>query len=179
MMESNRIHFDRALGFTLLWEGSGYVDISGDLGGPTAFGISSRAHPEIDNLAELTRNQAAKIYQRDYWTRIAGDEIASRSPAIAAALFDYAVHSGVKRSSRALQRAVGSRPDGKIGPRTLESFDTCEHSQTLERILIERSDFLIRLGTEPSQRKFLKGWIRRVVSLSLFSGTLIKETRDV
>ena len=42
---------------------------SRDPGGETKFGISKRAHPDLD-IANLTRDQAGAVYRRDYWDRL-------------------------------------------------------------------------------------------------------------
>jgi len=76
--------------FVLSWEG-GYVNDPRDPGGETKYGISKRAHPDVD-IKNLTIEQAKAIYREEYWNRINGDELTFPE---ALALMDFAVHSGV------------------------------------------------------------------------------------
>src|SRR3954462_9938676 len=69
----------------------GYVDHPADKGGPTCFGITeavARAHGYAGPMRRLPRGEAAAISRPLYWPRPRFDEIAKRSAAIAAELFD-------------------------------------------------------------------------------------------
>ena len=44
----------------------GYVNDPDDPGGETKYGISKRAHPDVD-IASLTPESAAEIYKDYYW----------------------------------------------------------------------------------------------------------------
>lgn len=178
--------FERALEFTLQFEG-GYVNDPADRGGETNFGISKRAHPTVD-IKNLTREGASTIYFVHYWRKIGGESLA---PATATAVFDFAVNSGVPRASRALQRAIGTRADGDVGPNTLQAAQTIlsgprstqdpwmAHETTQHAVQRLRDHALahhiqsqrIRLLTgfvaaQPTQAKFLRGWMNRVMELT-------------
>src|SRR5271166_4784754 len=58
----------------------GEVKNSADYGGLTKFGISQRAYPNLD-IANLTQNEAADIYQKDYWLKYKLDIIVSQNVA--------------------------------------------------------------------------------------------------
>lgn len=58
-------NFTESMKFILKWEG-GYVNHPKDPGGETKYGISKRAHPDLD-IANLTVEQALDIYFREYW----------------------------------------------------------------------------------------------------------------
>jgi lysozyme family protein len=110
--------FGRALAFVLRWEG-GEVHDPADPGGHTKYGISKRAHPEVD-IATLTVGQAAEIYRTKYWA-LAG--CADLPWPVALGVFDMAVNAGVRTAVRCLQRAVGAVDDGVLGPATLKAVD--------------------------------------------------------
>lgn len=159
-------NFHHALAFTLQWEG-GLVEHPDDPGGLTNFGIAQRSHPDID-VRNLTREGATAIYRSDYWGRC-GCGLLARG--VACALFDYAVHSGVRHASRALQSELGVEPrDGDVGPDTadaawLRSGDG-RGTDLGVALTLRRVSFLIRLvQRRPSSLVFLNGWLRRTTML--------------
>src|SRR5215213_6612236 len=116
----------------------GYVNHPADRGGPTRFGITeavARAHGFRGGMAELPRDEAAAIYRRLYWLRPMFDEVAKRSPSLAAELFDTGANMGPAVAATFLQRALTALnrngqdypdlvPDGRIGDRTLCALKT-------------------------------------------------------
>ena len=159
--------FQRAISFTLRWEG-GYVNDPADPGGETNFGISKRSYPDLD-IASLTEEQAREIYRRDYWDKVCGSDL----PALTAiVVFDWAVHSGPALASRALQRSVGANPDGVIGPRTLESVyrrvggSPFADSDLAAALVMKRGETIARLvSRRPTHLRFMAGWMKRMLSL--------------
>ena len=154
------MNFDRALAFTLSWEG-GYVDHPNDPGGETNFGISKRQYPSLD-IKALNILDASAIYRRDYWDRIRGDDL---PPKTAMSVFDLAVNSGRHRAARMLQSEVGATIDGKIGPKTLEKVKQRNDHDVAWGVLRQRVDFLLDLVENPQYRVFLRGWMRRCFTL--------------
>lgn len=156
--------FDRVMEFTLRWEG-GYNNIPEDPGGETNFGIAKRSNPNVD-IRNLTEEGAKEIYREKYWNKIKGDSLPEP---IALAVMDYAVNSGVPRASRTLQRTIGAKSDGIIGPVTLRKMQEYICSKgvvaTAQEIVITRSDFLSDLVKRRQELAvFLKGWMRRTHS---------------
>ena len=89
----------------------GYVNHPADKGGPTRYGVTeavARAHGFPGAMAQLPREEAAAIYRRIYWLRPRFDEIAKRTPAVAAELFDTGVNMG--HPSRRRSSSGRSRP---------------------------------------------------------------------
>jgi lysozyme family protein len=89
--------------------------------------------------------------------------------------FDACVNTGVTQAARFLQRSVGAEPDGRIGPKTLEAFRSLLTRETplavAERLLLRRGPFYRRLvQVDPSQKRFLQGWLSRVEKLKTTSG---------
>lgn len=158
--------FETVVHMVLEHEG-GYVNHPSDPGGETKYGISKRAYPDVD-IAELTEEDAASIYKRDYWDRIKGDDLPA---SIACVVMDYAVNSGISRASKALQSVCGiSNPDGVIGPHTLNIVwanvknDNNEVvSDQVERLVnavtSQRQEFIRGLSI---YNTFGKGWERRI-----------------
>lgn len=91
-MKDTSEDFNRAIDFTLKWEG-GYVFNPQDPGGETNFGISKRSYPWL-NIATLTEQHAMLIYYIDYWKDL--DKYSWPKNCI---LFDIGVMTGVAHAS--------------------------------------------------------------------------------
>jgi lysozyme family protein len=160
----------------------GYVDNKADKGGATRFGITeavARAHGYAGPMRQLPREQAAAIYRRLYWQRPRLDEIATRSPRIAAQLFDTGVNMGPAVAITFLQRALTALnrggmdyadlvPDGRVGPVTLAALDaflkirgTTGGETVLLRALeaLQGERYLRLAERRPANEAFLYGWL--------------------
>jgi lysozyme family protein len=152
-------NFEKAITRVLRWEG-GLVDDADDRGGRTNFGISQASYPDLD-IASLTLDEAKAIYKRDYWDRIQAWAISDQS--LAEALLDAAVNHGQTRAIRLLQLEAGVEPDGRVGPVTLRAINA--QPDLLPRLLLRRIGLVLDIARrDSSQRKFLVGWIRRILS---------------
>lgn len=129
----------------------------------TRWGIDSRFHPGVD-LETLTREAAAEIFRRDYWAPIRGDELPWP---VALLTFDQAVHDGPQDAARTLQRAIGAKADGIIGPRTLERVKALQGRALVEVLLNSRADELIHRAFNHDRRSTLFGFMHRIVALAL------------
>ena len=151
--------FETVVHMVLEHEG-GYVNHPSDPGGETKYGISKRAYPDVD-IAELTEDDAADLYKRDYWDRIKGDDL---PVGVACVVMDYAVNSGISRASKALQSVCGiSNGDGVIGPHSLASVWTTVKNDSEESVINavteQRQGFIRALSIYDT---FGKGWERRI-----------------
>ena len=109
---------------TLNHEG-GYVNDPDDRGGETKWGISKRQYPEV-NIMHLSREEAIKIYYRDYWQKARCRELPN---SISPMYFDMCVNFGRSGATKVLQEACNSQErwkgekkldvDGRIGPKTI------------------------------------------------------------
>jgi lysozyme family protein len=175
------IDVDRLIDALIEREG-GYVNNPADKGGPTCFGITeavARANGYAGAMKLLPRDEAAAIYKRLYWLRPRFDEIAKRSPRLAAELFDTGVNMGPAVAVTFLQRALtalnrnGSDypdlvPDGRTGPVTLAAVDAflkLRGSLAGETVLLRALEALqgeryLRLAERrPANEAFLYGWL--------------------
>jgi len=160
----------------------GYVDQPADKGGPTCFGVTeavARAHGYAGPMRQFPRDDAAAIYKRLYWLRPRFDDVAKRSAAIAAELFDTGVNMGPAVATTFLQRALTAlnrngkdypdlTPDGRIGEQTLAALDAflkvrAKSSgvtvllRALEALQGER--YLRLAERRPANEAFLYGWL--------------------
>jgi lysozyme family protein len=117
--------FDKALAQTLGFEG-GWSNVPGDRGGATNYGITQRTYDawrvttgqpaqSVDLIAD---EEVRAIYLADYWTPCRCEDLPEL---LALAVFDMAVNSGVNNARFTLQKALGVKPDGVIGPVTIET----------------------------------------------------------
>src|SRR5882672_6955907 len=104
-------NFRLAVAFTLskAVEG-GFVDDEDDPGGATNMGITHKTLTEwrgvpvsVDDVKNLTRDEALQIYQARYWNPNKSDDLPAP---VAVVLFDGAVNSGPGESAKFLQRAL-------------------------------------------------------------------------
>jgi len=178
-MENHEV--DRLIDALIDREG-GYVDHPADKGGPTCFGITeavARAQGYGGPMRRLPRAEAAAVYHRLYWVRPRFDEIAKRSPRLAAELFDTGVNMGPAVAATFLQRALTALnrngqdfadlvPDGRIGAVTLAALDAFlakRGNAGGEAVLLRALEALqgeryLRLAERrPANEAFLYGWL--------------------
>ena len=163
---------DRLLADLIDREG-GFVDDAADRGGPTRFGITLGTlqrwrHPVPVTRADvelLTREEATAIYRQQYVDG-PGFREAIRDDRLLALVVDYAVLSGPQAATKALQRAIGIHDDGVLGPQTARLLVSQSGSADVyKRLLADRIGHHVEIVlTNPSQRRFLRGWLSRCVS---------------
>lgn len=172
--------FQPAMKFLFSAEG-GYGSDTADRGGETNYGISDKRDGLADGLTDvdgngrpdtairqLTKQQAEKIYYRDYWLAASCDEIAVAAPKLAIVLMDAAVNHGVHTAKRLLQRAAQVKEDGVIGPKTIGVIAL--RGDVLAGVMLDVRESYYRaiVKNNPSQNRFLRGWLKRLSDLSKF-----------
>ena len=85
--------------------GSKFTDDPDDRGGPTKYGISKNANPDID-IEHLTKKKANYIYSTRYWDPA---RCASLPAYMQLMQFNVAVHAGPVVASKVLQKTVGGK----------------------------------------------------------------------
>lgn len=137
----------------------GYVNDPRDAGGETNMGISKRAHPMVD-IKNLTRSTAKTLYRRDYWEPVRGGQMPDGLDLVA---MDGAVNSGVSRGSKWVQKGLGVKMDGKIGPKTVEAASSdLGGVGVIQRACAARMGFLRGLKV---WSVYKGGWSTRVASV--------------
>jgi lysozyme family protein len=80
--------------------------------------------------------------------------------------FDGCVNHGIAAATRLLQRLVGVRADGVVGPATLAAIARWEPTALAEELCWQRAALYARIvRNDASQARFIAGWIARLVSL--------------
>jgi lysozyme family protein len=154
-------NFEKCLEMLLHHEG-GYVNDSRDSGGMTNLGVTKRVYDKwIDResteeeMRNLTPEDVAPIYKKNYWDRVKGDLLPS---GLDWACFDWAVNSGSGRPAKAVQRAVGATVDGAIGKNTIALVMEKDPEFIIDYVYTVRKSFYEGLD---DYKHFGRGWSRR------------------
>ena len=154
-------NFDKCLAMLLEHEG-GYVNSKHDRGGMTNLGVTKRVYDEWigresteQEMRDLTPDDVAPIYKKNYWDRVKGDQLPSGVDWCA---FDWAVNSGSGRPAKAIQRAVGATQDGAIGNQTLGLVAEKDPKFIIDYVYTVRQSFYESLD---DFKHFGRGWSRR------------------
>jgi len=155
--------FQRAVTFVIDRLEGGATPVH-DTGGNTRFGVSEKAFPHID-IAKLTRQGAEQIYLDHYWNVV---NASSLPPSVGLLVFDAAVNLGAVRAAQMLQRLLGLKDDGVIGPKTIHAVKTY---QPLSELRVLYSESRLRYYEElsswkPLYRPFARGWRLRVLRVA-------------
>ena len=167
-------HINDVLDELLVREG-GFVNHPDDRGGPTNHGITQATlsacigrPATIDEVINLTADSARKIYLQLYYYRPHLDLLTN--DAVAAQVLDFGVNSGPATAVQHLQRMVGAKDDGALGPLTVAAVDQYIElygvRATIGLYLVRRLRFLAEIvRTKPTQRTFAAGWMNRVAEM--------------
>jgi lysozyme family protein len=154
-------NFDHCLDMLLQHEG-GFVNHPKDPGGMTNLGVTRATYEQYmgrgvteAEMRALTVADVAPIYKAEYWDKARCDDLPS---GLDWAVFDWGVNSGMSRPVKALQRIVGVKPDGGIGPQTLRAIANFDSKSLIEKLYDARQKFYENLATFET---FGRGWSRR------------------
>lgn len=153
----------------------GYVNHKADRGGPTKYGVTQgtlsrwlKRPASIDDVKNLTLEEARDIYETNYLT---GPRISTLPEPLMTQMLDMSINHGPKNAIKMLQRVIneaGFGPvdvDGVLGPQSRRhAVDalTAMGPYFLNALVDERKEFFQAIvENDPSQRVFLKGWLRR------------------
>lgn len=147
----------------------GYTVDPTDRGGETKFGVAKNANPDLD-ITALTWEEAKAVYFKRYWLQAHCNEL---PPRLAVLHFDGAINSGVGRAAKFLQRAVGAVADGAIGPATIALVQQKDEIEMCHEICDFRERYYEEIvANDPTQAKYIKGWLRRIQEMRDFTTTL-------
>lgn len=166
-------NFDDALAAVLEHEG-GFVNHPKDPGGMTNLGVTKRVWEawvgktvsEADMRA-LTPAIVAPMYRKQYWDAVKGDELPSGLDYL---MFDFAINAGASRAIKTMQKAIGTTPDGAIGPKTMQALRDADPDALIDKFSAEKEAFYRSL---PTFATFGKGWLRRVAEVKSHAVTLL------
>jgi lysozyme family protein len=157
-----RENFEEALKAILKHEG-GYVHHKLDPGGMTNLGVTKKVweewvgHPVGEKeMRALTPDTVAPMYKKKYWDAVKADELPTGLDYL---MFDFAINAGPGRAAKTMQKAIGTTPDGAIGPKTMAALKAADPADLIAKFSMEKELFYKAL---PTFATFGKGWLRRV-----------------
>ena len=157
--------FEDAVSVVLSHEG-GYSNHPEDPGSETKYGISKRQYPNLD-IANLTIEKATSIYRIDYWNA-SGAHLLPES--LRLMVLDCSVLQGVPTAVRFVQRCLGVKADGHIGPITRAAIADLDEMDFLDKYSKMR---LERLATLPHWHTFGAGWAKRLLDVTLICAFIV------
>lgn len=162
--------FPRALVITVHEEG-GWSNNPKDPGGATMKGVTQRVFDAyctkhglpLHSVGDISDGQLQDIYQTGYWHPAGCDQLPWP---LNAAVFDFAVNSGVHQAVLELQRTLSIPADGVFGPMT---HATAEHVMSsdgarliVDYLMARRGFYRTLVAQKPNLHEFLNGWLSRV-----------------
>lgn len=166
--------------FILSYEG-GYVNDPADKGGATCKGVTlatfkawrkkmGLSTPTATDLKNISDAEWDNVFKTLFWDKWQADSIEDQS--IANLLVDWLWLSG-SYGIRIPQSVIGAEVDGIVGRETLSRINSLDASTLFVRLKQERKDFIERIcKSDPTNKKFKKGWLRRLDAIRYGSLTL-------
>ena len=160
--------FLAAQAFVLAIEGAPSDD-EYDKGGYTKHGISEtffntvKHHAAKKNVKDITFMEAMDILYENFWLVCQCDKLPR---GIDLVVYDTAVHCGMLRAIKYLQKALGLPQDGKLSDKVIAHACWAVPGDVIDVILKERTKLYHRkVASDARQKKFLKGWLARLDKL--------------
>jgi lysozyme family protein len=132
----------------------------------------SQSYSEREFL-NMTSATWQRIFFDLFWLPMAAHKIPASHQQLAEQLVDFGWGSGPVTAARYLQTLLNARfgarlaVDGNIGPSTLAAISKAPPAQLNDALYGVRVSFLKGLAQrDPSQNKFLTGWLRRAADVA-------------
>ena len=116
-----------------------------------------RMPPSALDMQRITIEEAKAIYMVHFWLPIRGKEIENQG--ISTMFLDGVVNHGLGLGVRLMQRALGIRADGIVGPVTIGAINAADARQLVQAYAEQRSKIY---ANHPNASSFLAGWMNRI-----------------
>lgn len=114
--------------------------------------------PTAQHMQEISGEEAVAIYMVKFWIPIQGKRIVYQK--VADVFLDGAVNHGRGLAVRLMQRAIGAKVDGRVGPQTLGMINSHRDPDQLIRDFLQLRENIYR--NDSSSDSFLRGWLARI-----------------
>lgn len=169
----------RSLAEDIVRREGGWVDDPDDSGGATNYGVSLRyargigldldgdGDTDADDIRLVTPDKAVDLYLDDFYYKPRFHRLPEPLHAV---IFDMAVNAGPPRALILLQEVLNMvgydlTEDGVMGPKTRRAAEEAYSMMgewLINAYVEQRKNFYRSLAARnPSQRKFLRGWLNR------------------
>lgn len=182
--------FDNAIEFVLIQEGK-FSNNKSDPGGATNYGISLRllrslgvdidmdGDTDIDDIIHMTKNDAKKIYKKEWWDKYHYQQIDDKQ--FQRMILSLSVNMGAKNAHKIIQKSLNEIPkpkdrillvvNGNLSPACIHQLNdiTRPEIKALFKIKVQKNaidmyeSFVKR---NEHLRIFLKGWENRVFEIT-------------
>ncbi len=156
----------------------GFTNNPADNGGATNLGITLKVLSEyrgilctVDDIKNLTKEEAAKIYELRYWNTMRLDRV--RQQRIALILFDLGVNMGPAAAIKLLQSVLNEsfaekiELDGVLGNLTDVAISTAPEARLCRKLIQAAQIRYVEICVKkPAQLVFLRGWLNRTFALA-------------
>ena len=160
--ETNESAFERA-------KKRGWVNDSDDNGGATMVGVTIGTYrtycrfkgwktPTTQDLKNIPYKVWRDIVYTMYWNKWKADTIADQK--VANMVVDWVWHSGATTIKK-VQALLGVTADGIVGPKTIAKLNAT--TDIVDKVYAARKAYFDAIVQKnPSQKKWLKGWMNRL-----------------
>lgn len=162
--------------FLLSWEGN-YVNNKNDSGGPTKYGVTLETWKKLgydknndgkidaEDVKLITTIDATSVVLKEsYWNKWLTDSI--KCEWIAYLLVDWLWTSG-KYGIIYPQIILGVKPDGVVGPKTINAINHCDPKTLFIKLWKRRYNYMLNISKQGSKNaEFRDGWLNRCNSIT-------------
>lgn len=150
----------------------GFTNDPNDAGGATMIGVTIGTYrsycrykgwktPSVNDLKNMPYKVWRDIVYTMYWNKWKADTISDQS--VANMVVDWVWHSGAATIKK-VQAILGVTADGIVGPKTVDALN--KDKDIKNKIYQSRKAYFDAIVKKnPSQKKWLKGWMNRLNSV--------------
>lgn len=148
---------------------------------PTLDGVTQKTYDHWRGLRglamrpvkQMTPEERVAIY-REYWADCHAEQF---DPRVAAIHFAFAFNAGPSAAAIPLQRAVGVKADGKIGPITLAAVQAIPSERLVPVLLVEQMTSYYGMAIEHQRlRPNMTSWMGRLAAGWRRAGVRLRES---
>jgi len=120
-----------------------------------------RGTASVQDLKNITYKEWRDVVHTLFWSKWKADLIEDQ--AVANMLVDWVWASGQGIGIKRVQKILGVTADGIVGPKTLAAVNAANPAELVKKVYDARvAHFNAIVRNNPSQKKWLKGWLNRV-----------------
>lgn len=149
--------FEKSMNTIFRAEG-GYVNDPFDSGGETKYGVSKNNNPDID-VQNITRADAENIAYNRYYKKYGIDKLPD---GIRGEVFQVGWACGPKVAIKQLQSVLGVSKTGIVDDATIQASQNYSGNLPDQYLGVHRNYLIGITERNPTQKKFLNGWMNRV-----------------